>query len=124
VVGPRGKPASPQSADGDQPLQEDPLLAEVVHRLVDAYSPERIYLFGSRARGAARPDSDYDLLVLLADSDQPSHRRARQGYHVLHGSGIAVDLLVWTTAEFDYRLPARASLLATVAREGRIVYGR
>jgi len=109
---------------GDSPSKLDPLLAEVVRRLVDAYAPERIYLFGSRARGDARPDSDYDPLVLLADSDQPSYRRARQGYHVLHASGIADDLLVWTTAEFERWLPAKASLPATVSREGQILYGR
>jgi len=119
---PESTPRRPPEAISDSASTLDPPLAEVVRRLVDVYAPERIYLFGSRARGDARPDSDYDLLVLLADSDQPSYRRARQGYHVLHGSGIAVDLLVWTTAEFERRLPAKASLPATVCREGRLLY--
>jgi len=115
-------PGRAPEAVGDGPSTLDPALAEVVRRLVDVYAPERIYLFGSRARGDARPDSDYDLLVLLADSDEPSYRRARQGYHVLHGSSIAVDLLVWTIGEFERRLPAKASLPATVSREGRLLY--
>jgi len=38
-------------------------LADIVERLVDAYTPERIYLFGSKARGDAGPDSDFDLLT-------------------------------------------------------------
>jgi predicted nucleotidyltransferase len=36
-------------------------LTEAVRRLVEAYRPERIYLFGSMARGDAGPDSDFDL---------------------------------------------------------------
>lgn len=42
------------------------VLDEIVARLISAYHPRRIYLFGSRARGDAHPDSDYDLLVEIA----------------------------------------------------------
>ena len=42
------------------PSADDPVLPEVVRRLVEAYHPLRIYLFGSAARGDAGPDSDYD----------------------------------------------------------------
>ena len=44
------------------PAADEPALAEVVRRLVAAYQPERVYLFGSVARGDADLDSDYDLL--------------------------------------------------------------
>src|ERR1039458_1815733 len=44
------------------PSHRDPLLGEIVRRLTDVYRPERIYLFGSTARGDAGPDSDYDLM--------------------------------------------------------------
>ena len=40
------------------PKADDPALAEVVRRLVEAYQPECVYLFGSVARGDAGPDSD------------------------------------------------------------------
>jgi predicted nucleotidyltransferase len=43
----------------------DAVLAEIVRRLVAGFQPERIYLFGSHARGDAGPDSDYDLLMVL-----------------------------------------------------------
>ncbi len=45
------------------PMQADQKLAEIVRRLVDAYQPLHIYLFGSRARGDFGPDSDIDILV-------------------------------------------------------------
>ncbi len=49
----------------------DDKLAEVVRRLREAYAPERIYLFGSRARGDSAEGSDYDLLVVVADDAAP-----------------------------------------------------
>jgi predicted nucleotidyltransferase len=45
----------------------DAAVDEVVRRLVEHCKPERIYLFGSSARGEARPDSDLDFLVVLPD---------------------------------------------------------
>ena len=45
------------------PVADDPALAEAVRRLVAAYQPERVYLFGSVARGEANENSDLDLLV-------------------------------------------------------------
>jgi len=41
----------------------DPL-PEIIRRIVAAIDPDRIILFGSHARGQARPNSDYDLLVI------------------------------------------------------------
>ena len=57
------------------PTAGDPVLAEVLGRLVAAYRPECVYLFGSVARGDAGPDSDYDLLVVVPD-DAPRNAGA------------------------------------------------
>ncbi len=100
-----------------------PTLAELLRRLVPAYQPERVYLFGSRARGEAGPDSDYDLLLVVPDDAPPERRRARLAYQVLRGTGVAADVLVWTKRAFDERLGVITSLPATVAREGRLVVG-
>src|SRR5690242_13778910 len=62
------------------PTADSPALAEAVHRLVEAYQPERIYLFGSVARGDAGPDSDYDLLVVVPDNAQVERRRSHLAY--------------------------------------------
>jgi predicted nucleotidyltransferase len=102
---------------------DDPVLQEIVRRLADAYRPERIFLFGSHARGERGPDSDYDLLVVVPDDVPADRRRSRLAYEVLRGTGAAADVLVWTRDAFDSRLPLRASLPATVMAEGRLVYG-
>jgi len=100
-------------------LVEDLRLAEIVRRLVDAYQPEQIYLFGSVARGEAGPDSDYDLLVIVPDSAEPERRRSRLAYQALRGTGTAADVVVWTRSRFDSRAHLKASLPAIVLREGK-----
>jgi predicted nucleotidyltransferase len=78
----------------------DGALDEVVRRLIAAYRPERMYLFGSHARGDAGPDSDFDLLVIVPDDAEPARRRSRLAYEVLRGTGVAADVIVWTRDYF------------------------
>jgi predicted nucleotidyltransferase len=106
----------------DPILEQDPKLAEIVQRLVAALKPERIYLFGSHARGEAGSDSDYDLLVVVPTTDLPAHRRDQLAYRVLKGIGVAKDILVWTRDEFESGSTVASSLPATVLREGRLLY--
>ena len=106
----------------DPILKRDPKLRAVVERLAEAYRPERIYLFGSVARGDAGADSDYDLLVVVQDDAPPERRRSRLAYQALRGTGVAADVLVWTRSAFDSRLHLRASLPATVVAEGMLLY--
>ena len=104
------------------PAAGDPSLAEVVRRLVDAYQPERVYLFGSVARGDAGADSDYDLLLVVPDDAPPEKRRSRLAYEALRGTGTAADVLVCTRSYFEDRRSLKASLPGTVLREGRLLH--
>jgi predicted nucleotidyltransferase len=104
------------------PTASDPALAEVVRRLVEAYQPERIYLFGSVARGDAGPDSDYDIMLVVPDDAPPERQDCDLAYRVLRGLGIAKDLLVWTRSEFEKRLHLKASLPSTIVREGKLLH--
>jgi predicted nucleotidyltransferase len=106
----------------DPILERDPKLAEVVRRLVDAYQPERIYLFGSTARGDVGPDSDYDLLVIVPDEATAVRQDSDLAYRALRGTGIAADVLVWPRTRFEHRKHVVASLPATVLREGRLLH--
>jgi len=106
----------------NQALIENPAFKEVIGRLVAAYLPERIYLFGSMARGDAGPQSDCDLLVIVSDDAPPERRRSRLAYQALRGTGFAADVVVCTRKYFDERLHLKASLPATVVREGRLIH--
>ncbi len=111
-----------QAATFDPPSVDDPALAEVVRRLVAAYEPDRLYLFGSVARGDAGPDSDYDLLLVVPDNAPPERRRSRLAYESLRGTGVAADVLVCTRSYFEDRRLLKASLPGTVLREGRLLH--
>jgi len=100
----------------------DPLLAEMVRRLTAAFHPEQIYLFGSHARAEAGPDSDYDLMMIVSESELPRYRREQAAFRTLVGVGAAKDILVLTRAEFDRKRTVVSSLPAAVEREGILLY--
>jgi len=102
---------------------DDPVLQLMVQRLVDAVHPDRIILFGSRARGDARPDSDYDLLV-IAPSALSRGDRAVPVLRALRGIPAPVDVVWRTQAEIDEWLGARSFYTTRAMREGRVVYER
>jgi hypothetical protein len=104
------------------PFADDPVLAEVVNRLRELYRPERIYLFGSTARGESGPDSDYDLMVVVPDGTPALFRDSGRAYKAIWRLGVASDVLVWTHSDFEDRLHLKASLPATIAREGKLLY--
>lgn len=97
-------------------------LAQVIERLVAALEPERIYLFGSQARGEATPDSDVDLLIVVPEAAEPSYRLAQRGYFAIGRYTLPVELVVMPTTEFERRSRALASLPASVLREGTLLY--
>jgi len=107
---------------GHMSADEAAHLADIVERLIRAYEPERIYLFGSKARGDAGPDSDFDLMVVVSDLAPPERQGSRLAYESLRGTATAADVLVLTRAAFESRLHVAASLPATVAREGRMLH--
>jgi predicted nucleotidyltransferase len=90
--------------------------------LVAAYTPDRIYLFGSASRGDTNADSDYDLMMIVPDDAAAERRSAALAYDALWTLGAAVDVLVWTKTAFDRRAHLKASLPGTVLREGTLVH--
>ncbi len=79
---------------------EQEALQAVVRRLVEALNPLWIYLFGSRAEGRARPDSDFDLLVVLDDEAPNADADYDEVYAPLLGMGIGCDVIPCLRSEF------------------------
>ena len=104
------------------PKEEACALVRILERLIEAYQPERIYLFGSKARGDYGGDSDFDLMVVVTDEAPEDRKRSRLAYERLWGTGTAADVLVWTRERFDSRICLRASLPGTIVREGTLLY--
>jgi predicted nucleotidyltransferase len=99
------------------------VLPEILRRIVVAYRPTRIYLFGSEARGDAGEDSDLDLAVIVRD-DAPEHEaRPRIAAEVLWGLDRGADVVVLREADFSARRRVVASLPWIIEREGKLLYG-
>ena len=83
----------------------------------------RIYLFGSEARGDAGPDGDLDFLVVIPDDAPEEKLRSGAGRKAARGIGFAKDIVPWRRTDFEGRAAwVKASLPATVIREGRLLY--
>jgi len=99
----------------------DDLVRDVVRRIVQAAQPDKIILFGSRARGDARPDSDIDILV-IKKSAEPGYRHDAALYLALAGLNAPVDLLTYTPEEVSDWSAVPQAFLTTAVREGKVVY--
>ena len=103
------------------PKLDPKLVQEIVRRIVETVHPEKIILFGSLARGHARPESDLDLLV-IAQSQEPRYRRSAPLYGILSDIFIPMDILVYSPEEVEEWSGVRQAFVTTAIREGRVLY--
>jgi predicted nucleotidyltransferase len=100
------------------------IIEEVKNRLVKAYNPVAIYVFGSYAWGSPTEDSDLDLLVVIDASDEKSYKRPVAGHRALRGLGISKDLIIYTKEEFDRVSSDVTTLGYKIKRDGELIYAR
>ena len=99
------------------------LLKDIVDRILSVTQPEKIILFGSYARGDATEESDIDILI-IQHSDLPRHKRATPIRLALRGLFPSKDIVVYTPEEVEEWKSASTSFIASVLREGRVLYER
>ena len=102
----------------------DDALAEVVARLVRGLDPAAIYLFGSRARGTARPDSDFDLLVVTRAEDGEAGADYDRAHAPLLDCRVGCDVIPVLEPEFVEDRDDPTSLCFDVYHHGRKLYER
>lgn len=94
----------------------------IAQRLKQTLSPDRIYLFGSYARGGAGADSDLDFLVVVAESSESRYVRAIEARRLVGDIPFPKDIVVLTRAEWEAERGVVCSLVSTVLREGICLY--
>ena len=100
---------------------EDAALAFLRDRLVADLRPLSIWFFGSRARGEARPDSDFDLLVVLPDGlPEDSYSHSAVAAPVV-ACGLACDIVPCSWSHFEDKNEA-TSLVHAAVTQGREIY--
>ena len=100
------------------------VIDEVKNRLIKAYDPLAIYLFGSYAWGSPTEESDLDLLIVIEKSDEKSYKRPISGYHALVGLEISKDIIVHTKEEFERLSKEISSLCHKIEEQGELIYAR
>ncbi len=104
-------------------IEDSTLLPEMVRRIVAKANPQRVVLFGSRARGNARANSDFDLLLII-ESREPRYRRCASLYTALADLPAEVELVAYTPAEVKEWSAVPAAFITTALREGKVLYER
>ena len=99
----------------------EPLLAEMVRRVVQVAHPNQVILFGSAARNEMSHNSDVDLLVVVENT---AHRRrlAQAIYRSLVGVGFAADIVVITTQDLERYRENPYTVIRPALEEGRVIY--
>jgi predicted nucleotidyltransferase len=110
----------PQASVSEAQLQR--IAAEIHQEIPGA----EVRLFGSHARGVARPDSDIDLLITANDSWLAQHNRfdtLGRLWRKLAHHRIPVDLLLYSRSQVEERRLWQSHVIARAHREGRVLHG-
>jgi len=101
---------------------DEPLLRTIAAEIQAAIPGAQVRLFGSRARGTERPDSDLDLLVTVPDEWLANHSRFVEtdtlGWKLAHHR-ILIELLLFSASEAKERRHGRVNVIAEAFRYGR-----
>jgi len=100
----------------------EPLLRTIAAEIQATIPGAEVRLFGSRARGNERPDSDLDLLVTVPDEWLASHSRFVEtdvlGWKLAHHR-LPIELLLYSASEVEERRHGRQNVIAEAFRYGR-----
>ena len=96
----------------------------LIERIISRWHPLQIWLFGSRARGDATSESDWDLFVVVDDSADDAELDPGVGRRLRRECGVRADVIPWRDSEFrDFRRTPN-TLAYSVAQDGVLLHER
>ena len=104
-------------------LDNQSLPEDLVRQIASRFLPDKMILFGSRARGDAGEGSDIDLLVLFPDVADP-HRRAAEIHAARLNFPQSADIVVSTTSRFERYCNVVNTVYWPASHEGKVLYER
>lgn len=108
-------------SEAERPIDLPPLVVRTLRRLIRAFAPERVVLFGSYAKGTASARSDVDLLVITRfEGNHLFHqRRARQ---LSADCFPRVDVVLATPEDIAAAPTAKSPFLQSILGSGITIY--
>jgi hypothetical protein len=102
-------------------VQVDPAIAEAAARMARVTNAEAVVLFGSRARGDNRPDSDWDVCVIVPDDVEPGRFTPITLWPIVSDLPVAIQIVPITRTAFDVNSADINSLSHDIQRDGVVL---
>lgn len=97
------------------------VLDQIIDKILQVTTPDKIILFGSQARGDAKNDSDYDILI-IKDTIEDQRTTLRKLYRQMIGLEVGVDIILKTSKDVEKSKQMFISATKEALNEGIIIY--
>lgn len=101
----------------------DTTLDKIIQKILEIITPEKIILFGSRAKNLNKEDSDYDILIIKSGIKN-KREISRKIYRNLLGTNASVDIIIEMPEIIDKYKDSIGYIYKNILQEGKVIYGK
>lgn len=101
----------------------DATLEKILKKILEIITPEKVILFGSRAKGSNEKNSDYDILIVKSGIEN-KREISRKIYRNLLGTNASVDIIIELPEIIEKYKNSVGYIYKNILQEGKIIYGK